>query len=223
MRDYINESNTHVETRRKTMGEYRNEAKLDNHPGKTLRDYRIENNMSVPPVMVGGVQQQKGQVNSSQPVKTMRDYLYGYAYQPSYNFSSYNAYGLNWENHHSPCSREEPTMVINNHPKTSSSFDDKYTQMLEEIWNEYVDEQLNQASSPSYEDVEPEIGGIESIPSNEEDGATQVPPPLDLMNKLLKEIDFDDPNVIINYGESTISFGCFELNDEEISMTVDEL
>ena len=106
MRDYIIESNTHIETRRKTMGEYRNEAKLNNHPGKTLRDYRIENNMSVPPSMVGGVQQQKERVNSSQPVKTMRDHLYGYAYQPSYNSSSYNAYGLNWENHHSPCSRE---------------------------------------------------------------------------------------------------------------------
>ena len=42
------------------------------------------------------------------------------------------------------------------------------------------------------------------------------------MNKLLEEIDLDDSNIIINYGESTISFGCFELNDEEISMTVDE-
>ena len=42
------------------------------------------------------------------------------------------------------------------------------------------------------------------------------------MNGLLEEIDLNDPNVIINYGESTISFGCFELNDEEISMTVEE-
>ena len=42
------------------------------------------------------------------------------------------------------------------------------------------------------------------------------------MNKLLEEINLDDPNVIIKYGKSIISFGCFEFNDEEISMTVDE-
>ena len=114
-------------------------------------------------------------------------------------------------------------MDANNYPQEFLSHEPQPTQTLEDVLREFMKttEQYIQNLSPS-QNIKPNIGNTESIPNNEEDEAIQVPPSSDLMTRLLKEIDFDDPNVIINYGESTISFGCFELNDEEISMTVDE-
>ena len=52
--------------------------------------------------------------------------------------------------------------------------------------------------------------------------AIQAQPSSDLMTKLLGDVDLSDPNITIDYGNSPISFSYSDLNDEEISRTVDE-